>query len=122
MGPQDPRRPEFVWSEKHGNFFSMVFATNKPKVTLLLPLCHFKTLVLKWSGRWDSNPWPPRPERGALAKLRYAPILFVRFVLSYIVLSYVAEYSNQLNLSTDSSNIMLTSNNIIIKISSSQIK
>jgi hypothetical protein len=29
--------------------------------------------VLKWSEWWDSNPRPPRPERGALAMLRYTP-------------------------------------------------
>src|SRR6516165_1901435 len=26
-----------------------------------------------WSGWWDSNPRPPRPERGALAKLSHSP-------------------------------------------------
>jgi hypothetical protein len=26
-----------------------------------------------WSGWGDSNPRPPRPERGALTKLRYNP-------------------------------------------------
>ena len=27
-----------------------------------------------WSGQRDSNPRPPAPKAGALAKLRYAPI------------------------------------------------
>jgi hypothetical protein len=30
--------------------------------------------ALRWSGWWDSNPRPPRPERGALAKLSHSPI------------------------------------------------
>ena len=30
-------------------------------------------LQLLWSGRGDLNPRPPRPERGALTKLRYFP-------------------------------------------------
>ena len=29
----------------------------------------------RWSGRWDLNPRPQRPERCALARLRYSPKL-----------------------------------------------
>ena len=32
-------------------------------------------LTVLWSGRGDLNPRPPRPERGALTKLRYFPSL-----------------------------------------------
>ena len=31
------------------------------------------TPLHRWSGWWDSNPRPPRPERGALAKLSHSP-------------------------------------------------
>ncbi len=31
------------------------------------------------SGRGDSNPWPQRPERCALTRLRYAPVSRVNY-------------------------------------------
>lgn len=40
------------------------------------PSHHFNRGILgkSWSGQRDSNPRPPAPKAGALAKLRYAPI------------------------------------------------
>ena len=37
--------------------------------------CPVGTLLVSWSGWPDSNRRPPRPKRGALAKLRYSPYL-----------------------------------------------
>ena len=34
-----------------------------------------KHLLQNESGWWDSNPRPPRPERGALAKLSHSPFI-----------------------------------------------
>ena len=46
------------------------------RITIVNPSYHFNRgrLGKSWSGQRDSNPRPPAPKAGALAKLRYAPI------------------------------------------------
>ena len=31
-----------------------------------------------WSGRWDSNPRPPAPKAGTLARLRHSPLYYYK--------------------------------------------
>jgi hypothetical protein len=48
-----------------------------PLHTALIPLLDLPDeshTEFLWSGKWDSNPRPRRPERRALARLRYSPI------------------------------------------------
>ena len=77
-------------NESRGNFFNFIL---RPDLTQIksqrikdkcLRINIQKTLIIKaliienWSGhrqsgRWDLNPRPQRPERCALARLRYSP-------------------------------------------------
>ena len=50
----------------------------------------YHKLILKWSGREDSNLRPPGPKPGALTRLRYAPTNFLEVSLKVdgIIISF----------------------------------
>ena len=91
------RRPNHQWSGRRDSHTpargarlrmlpSLTFGRSFLTYGLFLPSVGVRSLQIPptdsftqitWSGRRDSNPRPLRPERSALARLRYSPIYFI---------------------------------------------
>ncbi len=63
---------------RHLSFFNIILLL--VKVVL--------TIVVGWSGREDLNLRPPAPKAGALAKLRYAPLLTDKSDIRLAIIHY----------------------------------
>jgi hypothetical protein len=57
--------------------FEDLHSTTTQQATFILKSGPPNGVNPKWSGCRDLNPGPPRPERGALTKLRYSPSVFL---------------------------------------------
>jgi hypothetical protein len=76
-----------------------------------------------WSGRPDSNWRPPRPERGALTRLRYAPTfyLIIKFLKNVSVISTSASRPRRANQAallpevTESTLLIVSGNQLSLK-------
>ena len=60
-----------------------------------LATAQYKLSLYKWGGRWDSNPWSPVPQTGALTNYATSTIFLNS---AYIILNNLTKFVNTFSI------------------------